>query len=193
MDWEAFRPCDAMVESAIAEGAYREALDTLVRGYQRVIISYCRKRLGAGGSAEEVAQEIFLKAYRIMPQKGHAPVRPWLFAIARLRCLSRWDKDIRRDVLAQTHRHTIEESAHQSVPTTPEERVLSEADLDALRTSLTKLRKWDRELIEKRFLEECTIATVARDFNWSETKVRNRLAEALTRLQAIYRQLTEES
>jgi hypothetical protein len=42
---------------------------------------------GTGGQAEDIAQEIFLTAYRAMPQKGRTPVRPWLFAIAQKRCL----------------------------------------------------------------------------------------------------------
>ncbi len=36
------RTCDALVESYIADGQYQDALDHLVRGYQRQIVSYCR-------------------------------------------------------------------------------------------------------------------------------------------------------
>src|SRR5262245_6683688 len=44
--WQALRTCDALVEHAIAAGAYPEALDHLVRGYQRVVVSFCRTQLG---------------------------------------------------------------------------------------------------------------------------------------------------
>jgi hypothetical protein len=35
-DWQALRTCDALVEHAIADGAYPEALDHLIQGYQQV-------------------------------------------------------------------------------------------------------------------------------------------------------------
>jgi len=67
LDWQALRTCDSLVEGAIADGAYQEALDHLVRGYQRAMVSFCRTQLGrarAGGRAEEVAQAVFLAAYQ---------------------------------------------------------------------------------------------------------------------------------
>lgn len=196
MDWRAFQECDAAVEDAIATGAYREALEMLVRGYQRVIMSYCRKRLGwvgAGGKAEEVAQEIFLTAYRIMPQKGSTPVRPWLFTVARLRCLREWSKDTLRNDLGQIHEKTITETAHQRRTETLEARMISATELDSMRASLAKLRKRDRELIEKRFLEGCSVAMMARELHWSETTVRTRLSTALRRLQTLYGRFQGES
>jgi len=62
---------NALVERAIADGAYQDALDALVRGYQRVMVNFCRMQLGRvreGGRAEEVAQEVFLAAYQSMPR-----------------------------------------------------------------------------------------------------------------------------
>ena len=88
-NWHALRTCDALVEDAIADGAYQEALDHLVRGYQRVMVSFCRTQLGRageGGRAEDVAQEVFLAAYQSMPRfQRTAPLHAWLFAIARKR------------------------------------------------------------------------------------------------------------
>ncbi len=71
LDWQALRTCDSLVEGAIADGAYQEALDHLVRGYQRAMVSFCRTQLGRageGGRAEEVAQEVFLAAYQSLPR-----------------------------------------------------------------------------------------------------------------------------
>jgi hypothetical protein len=56
--WQELRTCDALVERLLVDSAYQEALDHLVRGYQRVIVSFCRTQLGRagdGGRAEEVA------------------------------------------------------------------------------------------------------------------------------------------
>src|SRR5262249_30105134 len=166
MDWETCRSWDALVESACAEGAYREALEALVRGYQRVILSYCRKRLGwvgNGGQAEDIAQEIFLTAYHAMPQKGRTPVRPWLFAIAQERCLRECRKAQRCDRLAQTQQTTVRASVHPAAPVASEAQVLADAELDQARESLARLPKWARELLEKRFLLGYDLALLARE------------------------------
>jgi len=190
-DWQALRTCDALVEHAIGEGAYMEALDHLVRGYQRVIVSFCRAQLGRageGGRAEEVAQEVFLAAYSGMPRfRQQAPLHAWLFAIARKRCLQEWRNVTRRGQRLETHRATVATEAHAENPRSTEEQLLSAEELEQLRVSLGKLRKWERELLTKRFCEGYTLARLAQESTfWSESTVRNRLAQALEHLRTLY-------
>jgi RNA polymerase sigma-70 factor, ECF subfamily len=191
LDWQALRTCDALVEGAIADGAYQDALDHLVRGYQRVMVGFCRNHLGsagAGGRAEEVAQEVFLAAYHSMPRfQRNAPLHAWLFAIARKRCLQEWRNHRRREQRLEAHRDTVAASVHVDNPDSAEERSMSEEELERLRESLSKLRKWERELLTKRFCEGYTIAMLAQDaLFWSESTIRNRLAKALEHLRTIY-------
>ena len=69
---------------------------------------------------------------------------------------------------------------------------MSAEELEYLRASLSQLRKWERELLSKRFFEGATIAAIAREsMFWSETTVRNRLTQALQRLRDIYDRRTE--
>lgn len=190
-DRQALRLCDALVEQAMAEGAYLEALDHLVRGYQRVIVSFCRHQLGRageGGRAEEVAQEVFLVAYQGMPRlTRQAPVYAWLFGIARNRCLQERRNYGRRTQHLETHRATITAAVHGDPPCSPEAQVLSEDALERLRESLSKLRKWERDLLSKRYCEGYTIAMLAQEsLFWSESTIRNRLARALERLRILY-------
>jgi RNA polymerase sigma-70 factor (ECF subfamily) len=180
------------VEHAIADGDYQEALDHLVRGYQRVMVSFCRTQLGRageGGRAEEVAQEVFLVAYQNMPRfQRQAPLHAWLFAIARKRCLQEWRNYQRRAQRLDLHRHAVAASVHVGNAIPPEERAMSEDELERLRVSLGKLRKWERELLTKRFCEGYTIAMLARESAfWSESTIRNRLTQALTHLRTLYR------
>jgi RNA polymerase sigma-70 factor, ECF subfamily len=189
--WHALRSCDALVESAIADGAYQEALDHLVRGYQRVMVSFCRTQLGRageGGRAEEVAQEVFLAAYQGMPRfQRNAPLHAWVFAIARKRCLQERRNYQRRSQRLDTHQGTVAEEVHVDSPRSAEEQALSEDELERLRGSLSKLRKWERELLTKRFCEGYTIAMLAQESTfWSESTIRNRLAQALEHLQKLY-------
>lgn len=196
LDWNALRPCDALVESYLAEGAYLEAFNELVRGYQRLMVSLCRRQLGRaghGGRAEEIAQEVFLTAYRILPQKGNAPVRPWLFAIARKRCWREWRDAERHHRLLEERQDTIVASVHPGNPISPEALRLSEAELERLRASLHKLKKWEREFLLKHFCEGYTIAMLTQEATfWSATTIRNRLNKALEHLRTIYKKLSEE-
>jgi RNA polymerase sigma factor (sigma-70 family) len=190
-DWQALRTCDALVEHAMAEGAYQEALDHLVRGYQRVMVSFCRTQLGdagAGGRAEEVAQEVFVAAYQSMPRfHRQAPLHAWLFAIARKRCWQEWRNYRRRVARRDTHQDTIAAVVHIDSPPSAEERSMSAEELERLRESLSKLRKWERELLVKRFCEGYTIAMLAQEaMFWSESTIRNRLTQALEHLRQIY-------
>jgi RNA polymerase sigma-70 factor (ECF subfamily) len=166
-------------------------LDHLVRGYQRVIVSFCRTQLGRageGGRAEDVAQEVFLAAYQSMPRfQRNAPLHAWLFAIARNRCLQERRNYQRRVQRLDTHRDTVAAAVHADSPRSAEEHFMAEDELEQLRASLSKLRKWERELLTKRFCEGYTIAMLAKESAfWSESTIRNRLAQALERLRTLY-------
>lgn len=190
-DWQALRLCDALVERSLADGAYPEALDQLVRGYQRVIVSFCRAQLGQageGGRAEELAQDVFLAAYQRLPQwQRQAPLHAWLFGIARKRCLQERRNYWRRTQRFVAHRARVAGAVHRGQGIPLEARALSEDELERLRASLVKLRKWERELLTKYFLEGYTFAMLAQESAfWSESTLRTRVTQALARLRTLY-------
>jgi RNA polymerase sigma-70 factor (ECF subfamily) len=61
----------------------QEAFDGVVSAHHEEILRYLRRAIGAGGDAEDLSQETFLRAYRAyatLPKDAN--VRAWLFAIA---------------------------------------------------------------------------------------------------------------
>lgn len=66
------------------------AFEMLVRRYQRRIYSLCLRMLnGASGEAEDVAQEVFLTAWRRLPEIQHdGAFGSWLYRAATNRCLT---------------------------------------------------------------------------------------------------------
>nr|WP_273482749.1 RNA polymerase sigma factor [Kribbella italica] len=66
------------------------AFEMLVRRYQRRIYSLCLRMLnGASGEAEDVAQEVFLTAWRRLPEIQHdGAFGSWLYRTATNRCLT---------------------------------------------------------------------------------------------------------
>jgi RNA polymerase sigma factor (sigma-70 family) len=74
----------AMVRSGNA-GAF----ETIVDRYQGRLLGFCRQMLGSTEDAEDVLQEVFVNAYRAMlGDEREINLRPWLYRIARNRCLN---------------------------------------------------------------------------------------------------------
>jgi RNA polymerase sigma factor (sigma-70 family) len=72
------------------------AFEVLVSRYRARLLAFCRHMLGAGASrdAEDVLQEVFASAYRAMlGDTRPINVRPWLYRIARNRCLNHLRRD----------------------------------------------------------------------------------------------------
>lgn len=70
-------------------GGQTEALQAFVRRYQNIVFGVCYRMLGHRQDAEDVSQEVFLRAFRSLRGFDHQrPLQPWLLAIAVNRCRS---------------------------------------------------------------------------------------------------------
>lgn len=75
-----------LLAHALADDLDR-AFEQVVRSYQDRIVSAAARALGDASRAEEVAQDVFVRAYRALqaydrPRIRALRLRPWLFAIA---------------------------------------------------------------------------------------------------------------
>lgn len=82
------RPVDLLVES------FREgkpgAFDAIVRAHQDRVYSFCVRMLSDREDALDIAQEVFLSAYRNLGGfRGEASLSTWLLRIAANRCMNR--------------------------------------------------------------------------------------------------------
>lgn len=65
------------------------AFETLVGRYRSRLLSFCNHMLGSMEDAEDVLQEVFAASYNAMKADDRPlNVRPWLYRIARNRCLN---------------------------------------------------------------------------------------------------------
>ncbi len=75
-------PEDAVLIRKAQEGDV-DAFESLVRKYQQTIYAFCRRLTGAHQSADDLAQETFIKAYFALPRfDARWPLYPWLRKIA---------------------------------------------------------------------------------------------------------------
>jgi RNA polymerase sigma factor (sigma-70 family) len=78
---------DRLVDSVRA-GSER-AFEALFDRHHRPVLAFCRHMLGSSADAEDAVQHTFLAAYRdLIYTEKPIVLRPWLYAIARHRCLS---------------------------------------------------------------------------------------------------------
>jgi len=65
------------------------AFEAIVDRYQGRLLGFCRQMLGSTEDAEDVLQEVFVNAYKAMlADEREINLRPWLYRIARNRCLN---------------------------------------------------------------------------------------------------------
>jgi RNA polymerase sigma factor (sigma-70 family) len=65
------------------------AFEVLFDRHHKPLLAFCRQMLGSTAEAEDVVQETFLAAYRgIVRSSEPIAARPWLYTIARHRCIS---------------------------------------------------------------------------------------------------------
>src|SRR3954449_4899871 len=65
------------------------AFETLVQRYQSRLLAFCRHMLNSTEAAEDVLQEGFAASFTAMiVARGPITARPWLYRIARNRCLN---------------------------------------------------------------------------------------------------------
>jgi RNA polymerase sigma-70 factor (ECF subfamily) len=82
------REDDRQAVEACQQGE-REAFDRLVERYQRDVYRLCYRYVNNHQDANDMAQEVFLKAYRALPGfRGDSAFSTWLYRIAVNTCLN---------------------------------------------------------------------------------------------------------
>jgi RNA polymerase sigma factor (sigma-70 family) len=76
---------------ALARAGDEHAFEAIYTRHHRPILAFCRHMLGSPEEAEDALQQTFVAAHRALRASSPSDeiaLRPWLFAIARNRCLS---------------------------------------------------------------------------------------------------------
>ena len=164
-----------------------EAFAGVVNAHRGLIAADLARRLPAQ-DVPEVAQDVFLRAYRSLPNfRGEAPFRIWLLRIARHAALDFWRKKYRRRDLLHAD---LDEAGLRNVESVQQERLAEQAtDRDARETSrewleaaLVRLSPDDRAVIALVELEERSMEDAARRLGCGLSAVKVRAFRARRRL-----------
>ena len=153
-----------------------QAFESIVAEYQSELLRHAQRRVGDVGTAEDLVQEAFVRAYKAFHRlPDDSRVRPWLHQILANLCIDEANRCRReRD---KTARAAVEDAAaHQGQG--PEGQLGLDVDNTALGEALAGLPATHREALEKRFVEELDYDEIAKSTGVSETNVRARVSRA---------------
>ena len=123
------------------KGQFDRAFDKLARTFQHGVYGYCFNKLSEEGLAEDVAQEIFVAAWRGLPkarfERGEKSIVPWLFGIA-------WNKVSDAHAKRFKNKEDLSPEGEETPGTDPQEPTIRDLDLER---ALMKLDPKEREVL----------------------------------------------
>jgi RNA polymerase sigma factor (sigma-70 family) len=153
----------------------RDAFGQIVERYKSLICSLAYSATGSLSQSEDLAQETFLTAWRLLPElREPTKLRPWLCGIAR----NLIGKTLRREGRQPIHKATSLETAQESLcpDPLPCEQTISREEEAILRRSIERIPAAYREPLILFYREEESIERIAAELEISEDAVKKRLS-----------------
>ncbi len=171
-----------------------EAFTNLVDAYQKHVYNLCYRMLGEPQSAEDAAQETFLRAYQHLHRYDQKrPFATWLLSIAAHYCIDR----LRRRKFSMTSIDQDEEESGVELPDpdtpNPESEVLHSEQREQMQGLLKRLDSVDRAAIVLRYWNDCSEAEIAQTLNLTVSAVKSRLHRARRELAGLWQAETPRS
>jgi RNA polymerase sigma factor (sigma-70 family) len=157
---------------AMARAGNPGAFEAIVDRYQGRLLGFSRQMLGSTEDAEDVLQEVFVNAYRAMlADEREINLRPWLYRIARNRCLNHLRKPIAD---AQESMDMVPEVEAASTA----EKVHNREEFRQLLTDVGKLPETQRSALLLREMDAMSYEEIAQAMETSVPSVKSLLVRA---------------
>ncbi len=174
-----------------AQHGEQEAFGLLVEQYHRKVFSTVFRIIRQQDQVEDLAQEVFLKVFlAIRSYNFRAPFRAWLSRITINHCYDFLRRQKSSKVSYYWQFTDEGRRALESSPALEDRRRLNveeESTLkDLVRKLLDRAPPEDRLVLVMKEMEDLSIEEIARNLNWSTSKVKVRLHRARKRMLADY-------
>ncbi len=157
---------------AMARAGNPGAFETIVDRYQGRLLGFCRQMLGSTEDAEDVLQEVFVNAYRAMlADEREINLRPWLYRIARNRCLNHLRKPTADSQESMDLVPAVEASSTA-------EKVHNREEFRQLLTDVGKLPETQRSALLLREMDAMSYEEIAQAMETSVPSVKSLLVRA---------------
>jgi RNA polymerase sigma-70 factor (ECF subfamily) len=156
-----------------------EAFTDLVEAYQTPVYNLCYRMLGDPESAEDAAQETFLRAYQNLHRYDeNRPFPTWLLSIAAHYCIDR----LRRRRFAVTSLDEEQDEGGLELPDletpNPEAESVRREQREQMQLALNRLSSVDRAAVVLRYWHEYSEVEIAETLNLTVSAVKSRLHRA---------------
>ena len=166
---------DSRGDVLAAQGGEREAFDRLIQRHQRDVYRLCYRYVNNHHDANDLAQDVFLKAYRAIGRfRGDSSFATWLYRIAVNTCLN--FRSARRPDTEE-----LPEALPDRRPGAPD-RLMSEERSRLVRKAVTALPERQRATLILKVYHDLTHEEVARILGSSVGTVKANLFHALANL-----------
>jgi len=181
-----------------AKDGNRSAFARLVDQFHSDVFRMVYYRLRSRSDAEDIAQDVFLKAFqKISTVKDAARFRGWLFSIALNRIRDFQRKKRFRSLFKVEEENIDSQPPVETGSNEPEalEQVLKEDFWRQIRSMLDKLSKMEREVFLLRFFDHLNLNEIAGVMKKNESTIKTHLYRALAkfRKEPGLRQLLKEA
>jgi len=123
---------DLVLVNAASRGDV-DAFESLVGRYQGPLLNFIARTLGDRATAEDLAQEVFLRVYRAAPRfEARTKVSTWVFRIAYNLAMTELDRRKRRRTLAEALHRNGKEASREALADPGEDREFQEEIASAL-------------------------------------------------------------
>lgn len=157
---------------AMARSGNAGAFETIVDRYQGRLLGFCRQMLGSTEDAEDILQEVFVNAYRAMlADEREINLRPWLYRIARNRCLNHLRKPTADARESMDMVPAVEASSTA-------EKVHNREEFRQLLTDVSKLPETQRSALLLREMDALSYEEIAHAMDTSVPSVKSLLVRA---------------
>src|ERR1035441_1777418 len=155
------------------------ALEGLIAVMERPLLFYAASLTGNTDSALDVLQEVWIRAFRgIRKLKDPGSLRPWLYSITHGIAVDRIRKNYSREQAERVQFEDFQEA---------EEPSFAEEDAAAIHQALSEIGLKHREVLVLHFLEDLSVAEIAKVVGCSEGTVKSRIHYAKRAMKEILR------
>jgi RNA polymerase sigma-70 factor (ECF subfamily) len=172
-----------------------EAFTQLVETYQKPVYNLCYRMLGEPESAEDAAQETFLRAYQNLHRYDLSrPFGTWILSIAAHYCIDnlRKKKFAMFSMDAENDDGTTFELPDASAPD-PEAESVKREQRDRLHLLLKDLDTTDRAAVILRYWHDFSEVEIANSLNLTVSAVKSRLHRSRRALAGMWQEETQPS
>jgi RNA polymerase sigma factor (sigma-70 family) len=157
---------------ALIRAGHDRAFEVLFDRYHARLLAFCRHMVGSAEDAEDVLQEVFANAHAAMlDDRRHINVRPWLYRIARNRCLNHLRKPVPEG------QESMDVHPHAGGTSTAE-RVQSREDFRALVADVHDLPETQRTALLLREVDALSYEDIASAMDTTVPAVKSLLVRA---------------